>query len=907
MRSSTGALPARLIWLVAGVITAMGCSSMGGMGGCAALQPIPSGRYVGPKNDNAVNLRLSAQGINYLNSNWQALVDMFAMGRKVPCGSPTTVPRPMCTVLSLPVACSKPANLNVVGSKIAIADQGGPNCTDENCGQMDGECNTTGPKADVPANVEVMVTGFSLLPVSPDKIDAQVHLSVDTNNLLVASESRNFALCVGLSRFKCAVRFNTAQASPNDNRFKATVQFSIDTRWDKLLAFSISSFSGTDVCRSGSPPLPPECLQPQDITFDGQNTCGNVYCGVADFDPVKNFVLGLISPLLQSQIRDILAGQSCQPCGTGLPACPTVGNATSICQNDVCKDAADNTKCVPRLLGLEGRINLGATLGSFGAPANAMMDMSFAAGSSVTVDQGLSFGTRVGLKAVNVAPCVAPMAAPPIVAVSAPNFDMEAPSRALPDGGTTRSYHAGLGFSSPFLNLAFHEAHQAGALCLQLDTNNVGLINTGLFKTFLPSLGKLATRDGKDAPMMVVLRPGAAPTIVVGEGTVDPVTKRPIKPLIQLALNQLSIDFYAMLDDRYARLFTLTSDIKLPMSLIFEGCDKVTPAIGDLKMLITNVRTANSEMLAEDPAVLEQLIPAVIGLAEPAVAGGLGAFSLPSLGNFKLRVTGVKGLGQVAGTETYNHLGMFAELLPATAMCAVNAPKTLAAVRASEIPKAADMRLVGQKLTWPAALLEVSAQGKDGTAEFAVKIDDGLWSEFSEADHGLLRVSHPRFLIQGQHTISVRSRVAEDPHGISEAVALPFFVDWDAPEVRLSVDRESDLVIVKARDVLTPADQLQFAYAIGDALPGPFGAERPISLSAVEAQGGVRVLVKDTAGNVGEGRYRAAVFAAGPDEGPTPLSVPDSGAPAGAGCVAAPGGVLLSALALALLRRRRRG
>lgn len=886
MRASNGALTTRLVWLVVGVVTAMGCSSMGGMGGCAALQPIPTGRYSGPKNDNAVNIRLSPQGINYLNSNWEVLAEMFAPGRTLSVGVPCTV-----------------QNVNVVGD-IAIADMGGMNCTGESCGRQDGECNTSGAKADLPANVAIQITGFSLVPRAPNAIEAQVQLSVDTSTILAASKSANFLACIGLSRMKCGVRFNTAARSPSDNRLKATVTFSIDQKWDKLLAFSISSISGSDVCGASGAPQPPECLQPEDITLSGQNTCGDIYCDTLDVAVIKGTILRLISPLLQTQIRSTLATQSCESCGgAGMPPCPTVGTATSVCQANVCKDAADNTKCVPRFLGVEGRMNLGATLGSFGAPADAQMDLSFAAGSSVTVDQGLSFGTRVGVKAVNVAPCVAPNAAPPIVAVSAPNFDMEAPSRMLPDGGTTRSYHAAIGLSSPFLNLTFHEAHQAGALCLQLDTNNVGLINTGLFKTFLPSLGKLATRDGKDAPMMVALRPGRAPTIVVGEGTVDPVTKRPIKPLITLALTDLSIDFYAMIDDRYARLFTLTADISLPLSLIFEGCDKVTPAIGDLKMLITNVRTANSEMLAEDPKVLEDLIPAVIGLAEPAVAGGLSAFSLPSLGNFKLRITGVKGVSQIAGTDTYNHLGLFAELLPPMAACAVTAPKTMATLRATEVPSAAQMRLVGKKLPWPAALLDVQSLSKEGTATFSVKIDDGLWSEFLPAQNGVLRVAHPRFLIQGQHTISVRSRVEEDPHGISEPVLVPFFVDWDAPEVKLSVDRESDLVIVKARDVLSPADQLQYAYAVGDAVPGPFGAARDISLSAIEAQGGVRVLVKDATGNVGEARYRPAAFGAqtasdSAAEVITPIAAQQQG-----GCTAAPG--LLALAALVFLRRRR--
>ena len=31
-------------------------------GGCAGVQPLPGGRFVGPKTDNAVNLRLSPGG-----------------------------------------------------------------------------------------------------------------------------------------------------------------------------------------------------------------------------------------------------------------------------------------------------------------------------------------------------------------------------------------------------------------------------------------------------------------------------------------------------------------------------------------------------------------------------------------------------------------------------------------------------------------------------------------------------------------------------------------------------------------------------------------------------------------------------------------------------------------------------
>jgi MYXO-CTERM domain-containing protein len=562
-------------------------------------------------------------------------------------------------------------------------------------------------------------------------------------------------------------------------------------------------------------------------------------------------------------------------------------------------DPATGGKCVPRFLGVEGRVNLGALLGSFGAPADAQMDLSLAAGSSVTVDQGATFGTRAGIQPVKVASCVPPAAAPAMPSVSAPNFDGEATPGSM--------YHVGLGLSSSFLNRAFWAAHQAGALCLQLSTENVGLINTGLFKTFLPSLGRLATRDGKDAPMMVVLRPARPPQVTVGQGTYDPITKKPIKPLLLLTLPDLSIDFYAMLDDRQARLFTLTADISLPLSLIFEGCDKVTPAIGDLKTLISNIRTANSEMLAEDPQVLADLVPAIVGLAEPALARGLSGFALPPLGPFKLKVNEVKGLGNIAGTEAYNHLGLYAQLMDVNAMCAVSAPRLHASLEAGRMPRAAEMRATGQHaLPWPEAVLRVEALGKPGTPEYSVKIDDGLWSDFRPADGNSLVVSHPRFLLQGQHTIWVRARVAEDPHGISAPQQVGFLVDWEPPEVSLAPDRQTDRLEVRAHDVVSADAKLVYAYRVGDGPVSDFGEAREIRLSAVEAQGGVTVLVRDEAGNVGEATWRVPTMALRHENGGDLVATSPAATQSG-GCAAIDGPALLGLFALVgLLHRRRR-
>jgi hypothetical protein len=856
--------------LLLGLLLGFSCGGTGS--GCAGLTPYPAGtRYVGPKSDNAINFRLSAQGVNYLNSNWQTLIETFAPGRR----------------LTLPVACSR--QTTPVGDVI-IADTGRAGCNDEDCGLMNGQCETSGARADVGASVQAVITGFALTPRGPDLLDATVQLTIDTGDIPLASVSSSFVGCIGFSRFKCAVRFNTAAANPTDNRLRATVRFSIAQRWDKLLAFQVTTISGTQVCGSSGALAPPQCLQPGDVSLAGRNFCGDIYCGLADLDIVKSTLLELLSPTLQTQIQSLVGEQTCMSC-TSTADCPRTTDGTNLqatCQNNICRQGAE---CVPRFLGVEGTLGLGGLLGSFGAPASAQLELSVAAGSSFTINQGMTFGTRVGVKPSMVSACVPPQAAPPQTAVNAPDFDGEATPGS--------PYHVGIGISSNFLNETFWAVQQSGGLCLNFSSDNVGLVNTGLFKTFLPSLGKLATRDGKDAPMLVALRPARPPTVTVGEGTYDPMTKRPIKPLLTLSLPDVSVDFYALLDDRYARLFTLTADISLPLSLIFEGCDKVTPALGDIRQLITNIRTANSEMLAEDPQVLADLVPAVIGLAEPALASGLSGFALPTLGSFKLKVNEVKGLGRITGTEAYNHLGLYAQLLAANAMCAVSAPQVVAALKHSRMPSAEAMRLdASRRIPWPEAVLDVRALGKSGSPEFSYRVDRGLWTDFAPAVADELVVTHPRFLLQGRHLIEVRARMAEDPHALSAPVELGFTVDWEPPEVSLRVDRERDRVVVTARDLITESSRLEFAYQVGQGAVSPFGPEREISLSAVELQGGVTVLVRDELGLVGRASWRPAAVAWRPDTPEEATAMP------GTGCSSAGG--LLALGALALLRRRRR-
>lgn len=882
--SSNSRTPLTLSAWVLGACVVWSCA--GSASGLSCLGPLPLGRYQGPRNDNAINLRLSAAGIAYLNSpsNFNALIEPFVPGR----------------VINFPVPCTlvdtAASGVNLVGL-MAFADQGNSG----GAGRMDGQCTS----ADTPANVRIQVMGFRMTPKpAEDALELQVDLTVDTGRVYVSSADDSLGICLWLSGVKASVRFNTGAQSPAELQVRATIKFRIDPRWDQLLAFDVTNVIGAGVCGASGVPSAPACLQPGDVDFSGENNCGSVYLTVLEIDWIKSSLLRLMNGPLQAQVQAAVSKQGCMTCGPGLPGCPNLSGATSACQQGICVDQ-QTSKCVPRFLGVEGRLPLAPLLGSFGAPPEAALDLSIAlAGQPMpprpTVDTGINLGIRAGINAVNQSSCVPAQAPPSMIPSAPPDFDLEAPA-GMP-------YHVGLGLSSSFLNQAFHHLHQSGAFCLQLSTANVGLINTGLFKTFLPSLGKLAARTAKDdsgnlatydAPMLVSLRPARPPQVTVGLGTVDPMTHKPIQPLLTLLLPELSVDFYALLDDRYARLFTLKMDLALPLALTFEGCDKVTPALGDVRMLISNISTDNSELLAEDPSVLADLIPAVIGLAEPALAGALQPFTLPALGPLKLKVNGVKGVSNLSGTQTYLHLGLFASLVPQGSACAVAAPNLKAKLGAVSLPKAEEMRLAGHALPLPKVALEVQATGLPGSVEYAYKIDQGLWSTFLPAPAGVLEVSHPALLLQGKHVISVRARLEEQPHGVSSAIEVPVVIDWDPPELTLTPQRSTNRFAVAVRDVID-GERVELAYALGEDAFSEFGPPREVSLAAAERAGKLRVRARDASGNVAEASWTAPQTI----EHESIVTAADE-APARSGCSAAPGLTLLALACVARLRRRR--
>jgi hypothetical protein len=708
--------------LIACALVAVACGQTGGCSGCGqALLPIPNGGYDGERLDTAAAGRMTASGFTVINQQAPFILQQFAPGG----------------VLAVPIPCTV-QNVAVIGN-LTIADEGGLGCTSEACGQLDGLCNAL----DQPRGIPVTVQSLSFAPKGPDIIEASISVQLATNKIMISSVSRSPLACLllGGGPIKCSVDFDTARAAPSNNTLQLNIKFTVDARWERLLTFEIPDLGGAKACgSSGASPLP-ACLDPDDTIIATEGACS--ICGAANFDFIKTLIIGQVASSLRTTIEKSLREQNCRDCGPD-GVCPISGANTSSCQGGLdggfCVDNG-NGRCVPAVLGVEGRLAVGSFLPVGGTGAQA--DILLAAGGTTTAsDAGFSLGVRGGAEAVTVSGCVKPLTAPGLPPLGLPDFDGEAPS----------PYDVGLSISGQWLSRVLLHAQQSGALCLEIGNETVGALESALVASFLPSLGKLA--HGENVPLRIVLRPVNPPTSTIGAGTINPTTGRPQDPLIRVDWNDVELDLYALLEERYVRVFTLSMDISLPFALSITGCSELTPVLGDLAASVTDVRALNSEMLPEDLSALQALVPSMISFIEPQLAGRLAALQIPQFGGWQVKLLATKGLTGGPTLPGYQHVGMFAQLQPAGTFCTVPTPR---------------MRPPSAQNTPDGPVLHVDAPGVLD-AEYQVRVAKGFWSPWRMAPNGVLPLAHPRLKLAGRHELDVRVRAPASPQGVSESL-----------------------------------------------------------------------------------------------------------------------------------------
>jgi hypothetical protein len=292
-------------------------------------------------------------------------------------------------------------------------------------------------------------------------------------------------------------------------------------------------------------------------------------------------------------------------------------------------------------VGVQGKLDVGALLSSLSADQSADMDTLAVLGgyAEVTTPQtGLSLGMLGGGQGDPHSTCV-PMVPAPMTPV-VPKW-MEETAEVEPRD--MMPFHVGIGIHQSHLDTMGWAAFDSGALCLNVGTPKVALLDAATLSVLMPSLADL-THAG-DAPAFLIMRPAMPPTFTIGQGTfnVDMNGNKTIKdPLLTVALPQLSIDFYIWIDERYVRVMTLTGDLTIPLSLDIDGMGRIVPLLGDLSKALTNAQVTHSELLAESPDKLKASFPMLLGLAVGQVGGAIKPFALPSLMGLNLSIVGIE-------------------------------------------------------------------------------------------------------------------------------------------------------------------------------------------------------------------------------------------------------------------------
>ncbi|MBW2704505.1 MAG: hypothetical protein JRF33_27115, partial [Deltaproteobacteria bacterium] len=527
-----------------------------------------------------------------------------------------------------------------------------------------------------------------------------------------------------------------------DKPLHADILFSIDER-DGLMRFEVSGISLE--------------LTDEDFSLECYGTLAEL------IEALKGFMVTMMNEQLAGQLDEMLAGSlgaaACLPCDFYTGGCP--GDSTCDVDEQICFEEP-SCRAVP--LGLVGSVDMGALLADLLPGLNAMLDMELAVGQELqAIDDplveagGLSMRMFAGLDAE-------PSACVPVPA------DEDIPSLIIPARmpmpvdelvpSTGEPYMLALAVADTFMDQALYHAYRGGLLCLDLDTEATGgLLSSGTMSALLGSLNKLT--GGLDVPMKLRLRPQHIPSAEFGAGTftVDAQGQKIIdEPLLAILMPETALDFYALIDERWVKLATLTQDISLLLGLELLPDNRLLPTFDESSIVIENVVATDYELLAEDPLVLENLLPTLLGLAMPMLTESLGVIEVPGVEGFVLRVQALEPSLERVDTPWYEYLAIYAEL-------AMEAPVTRrrhldVQLQSLRMPSLGEMSIFAPGgPTLPQAMLRISADDPR-PFEISWRLDGGGWSVFRSGPEILIR--SPLLALRAEHRLELRTRLVGD-------------------------------------------------------------------------------------------------------------------------------------------------
>jgi hypothetical protein len=544
---------------------------------------------------------------------------------------------------------------------------------------------------------------------------------------------------------------------------------------------------------------------------------------------------------------------------------------------------------LPDPLGVEGVIDLGSLLGGISPGTEAKLEARVVPGGYVRLNGGgMSAGLITGLNSdqdpstrspdldSEPALCVPPMLPPDFAAAPAllprsarDTFTLTPAGEFL--GTPEPADDLAIGVSETTLDLAGHHAVTSGAMCLGVGSGVIRQLNLGTFGLLVPSLSLLGEPED---PILLVTRPQRALDFAIGDGTTA-------SPSVSIHVDDLEVDVYAFLYERYVRALTMRVDLTIGVNLTFAQSPgepaTITPELLGISADAVQIEVINREFIAETEQQLEEVLPTIFDLAGGLLGDGLGSFEVPGVAGFTLNDLRV----QHVTTSEDDFLALYASLAPSAALQnlaadrpalrqALGAFATAPTASAVESPAA---RIVSVSTPRPETI-RAAVAAHDATRlptvtiavpaidtagrplEHAWRLQGGLWRPYVAGDR--LVIADRAFAWQAVYSIEIRSRVVGDYTTTSSVATVTARIDSVPPEIRLDeVTLDGLGLVVPARDLVSPVSALQYAWSEPSAsTPSTAWRVSPAldraQLAALSDGTNVTVWVKDEAGNVAQ-------------------------------------------------------
>jgi len=473
---------------------------------------------------------------------------------------------------------------------------------------------------------------------------------------------------------------------------------------------------------------------------------------------------------------------------------------------------------LPNPLGLAGMMDIGNLMEGVSPGTDGFMEARMVPGGYAdVVNSGLSIGVITGLNAdEDPSTRTAGLTSEPHLCVpplSAPNFAIPPAQLPLSARNTFRLDRAGafaggagnepnadlaMGISETTLDLAGHHLVTSGGMCLGVGTSFINQLNVSTIGLLVPSVADLGSDQGND-PLLLVTRPQRALDFTIGNNT-------PASPALTIHIQNMEVDFYAFLYERYVRAFTMELTMNVGINLDFQQMPgmpaQIVPSIVGISSSEVQVKVLNKEFVKETQTRLEMVLPSVFDLVTPLL-GQLPAIDVPTFAGFSLSNLSIQKVttSQDEFLAIYASLGAAAMLKKPDAMTQFDAALAQAMQHqlvAEGIQSTGKAKLVGvdtpdvarvrRALTnepqgaMPEVVFEVDRTDSQGRElEWAYNLNGGLFHQWQPG--GTLKIQDRAFAWQGKYTVGLKSRVKGDYTTTSYTIDTPVVIDSVGPNI----------------------------------------------------------------------------------------------------------------------------